>query len=481
MALCTEPLLAGLILLPLAGGLAMALAHRHPAFRHTVMVLSTWSTLAIGASLRPGMPGTGHGATAVICPASDGAGSPLAVGGISILLIWITALLFALSALPARWPPSTRDDGHPPSILLLEAAVLGTLVAGSRLLLVLFWSLALALAYRMSGMRVTTPERVPGSRLDLFPRALAGSVLLLLSGIAGTIGSKAARVGRPPSFPDLWGFWAFFLGFMVPAAVIAVQTWIPGIAKRRPQFYTPATAVLPALGLYGILRLALPEAFGDRGEFLTAMWVCLAVVVYGALKAVARRHLPNALGFVWLSYIGFAAFGLFSGSLIGMEGGVLEGLTSTLAIGALAILMGQLRDRTGIPASDPATGGLIRSMPGWVLLLGLFTVSAFGLPGTAGFVGEFLTLLGSFPHHPVASAVILAGSMLTTATLLSLFQRLAFGPPLPGRPVLPVDLNPWEWAALIPLATLILTIGFFPAPLVGMIQGGVHGLALPPP
>lgn len=466
--------------LPLAGALVLLLFPRRPALHRLAVSTCTASVLALASVLwsrvGAGGAGTQHPAWALRLPIS-GAQPLLAVDATSALLIWTAALLFALYAL-AAWRPASAEDGRRSlSVLLLEAAVLGTLSAGAPPLLLFFWGAAVVMASLLLRTRAATGEGAPAHRRILRGAPARSSLLLLLGLSLGAVAAYASMRSRGPIPVGSIPFWALFLGFMAPAAVTAVDMWMAAARDRSAGPHALAASLLPGLGAYGLLRVCLPAAALDHAATATALWVSLGVVWYGALKALARKDPAEVLAYVWLSRVGFAAFGIFTGSPSGVDGGVLQIFGSALSTAALAVVIGNLPR----VSKGTAGGGSAGSLPRWIALSGIFVVSAFGLPGTAGFVAQYLTLLGAFPHHPAAAALGLLGTVLTAASLISLVQRIAQeAQALPGYAEAQF-LRASEWLPLIPLAALVVGVGFFPGPMVSVIQGSLHSLALTAP
>jgi NADH-quinone oxidoreductase subunit M len=266
-----------------------------------------------------------------------------------------------------------------------------------------------------------------------------------------------------------WLFVAFALAFAIKVPVFPFHTWLPDAHVEAPTAASVLLAsVLLKMGTYGFLRFAIPffpaEAFTPFTQMIV---VGLAVIgiLYGALVALVQPDVKKLVAYSSVSHMGFALLGIWAMTVQGVQGAIVVMLAHGISTGALFFLIGMLYERRHTRDLS-AFGGLARVMPMFSTVLVVVALSSIGVPGTNGFVGEFLVLIGAFVTHPWAAGIAATGVIFAAAYLLWAVQRVIFNkldkPENEGLP----DLSAREWTVLLPLLAGILWLGLYPAPIL---------------
>jgi NADH-quinone oxidoreductase subunit M len=241
------------------------------------------------------------------------------------------------------------------------------------------------------------------------------------------------------------------------------HTWLPDAHVEAPTAGSVILAgVLLKMGTYGFLRFAVPF-FPQAAEAFTPLVVALSVVgiVYGSLMAMAQSDIKKLVAYSSVAHLGFCMLGIFSGSLAGAQGGVLQMINHGLSTGALFLLVGILYEKTHRRGVDDF-GGMAKVMPVYATVFMIVTLSSIGLPGLNGFVGEFLVLFGAFHAHPVATAIAATGVVLGAVYMLKLYRDVFWGPVTRPERGNVADIGTPELAYLAPLVALIVLLGVWP-------------------
>jgi NADH-quinone oxidoreductase subunit M len=429
------------------------------------------------------------------------------IDGISLVLVLLTTLLMPVMLL-ASWNDIQRSRrSYLFFMLFFETAVLGSFVSLNLFQFYLFWGVMLVPMYFIIGIWGGAQRIQAATRFLL--STLGGSLLLLVAMIVvyrlnyeqggafnfdlvhfpGFRGAGSEAVGIPlletdipvtpgPGVPwwqtQLWLFVAFSVAFGIQLPLVPLHSWLPRAQVEAP---TGGSVVLAGLLIkvagYGFLRFALPLFPVAATESVGVMFsLALIGIVYGSLLAMAQRDLKQLVAYSSLAQMGFVVLGLFALNLHGVTGAVVQMVSHGLATGALFILVGFLYGRRQTSAISDY-GGLTKPMPVFAALFGIVVMSSIGLPALAGFVGEFLVLLGAFGVNPWAAAVATTGIALAAATMLWMFRRVMFGPldKPENRGLIDLDLR--ERAVVIALILPILWIGIHPNPLLRRIEPSV--------
>jgi NADH-quinone oxidoreductase subunit M len=400
------------------------------------------------------------------------------VDGISILLVMLTALLCPLCILCSWTGIKTRVRAFLSLILLVEGAMIVVFSALDLFLFFMLWELTMIPMYFMIILWGGPNRIAAGLKFVLY--SLTGSLLLLV-GILGvylsgghTYDLLVLSKQTYSSDTQFWLFLAFFLAFAIKMPMVPFHTWLPDAHSEAPTAGSVILAgVLLKMGGYGFLRFCLPmfpEASANFAPYI--LWLSVLAIIYGGYLALAQTDLKKLVAYSSVSHMGFVTLGIFVFNSQGIQGAVLQMFNHGITTAALFIAVGQLYERTHSRAISDY-GGLHKPMPRFVAFFFLFSVAAFGLPGTCNFIGEFLVLVGTSYVSFIMVLISMGGILLAASYMLWMLQRVVLGEPsTEAAKVLP-DLSNRELATLIPLAILILCIGLYPGPLMETMDASV--------
>ena len=403
------------------------------------------------------------------------------VDGISILLVILTALLCPLCVLCSWSAITTRVRAYLSLILLVEGAMIVVFTALDLFLFFMLWELTMIPMYFMIILWGGPNRFTAGIKFVLY--SLTGSLLLLV-GILGlylegghTYDLVVLSEQTYSSKTQFWLFLALFLAFAIKMPMVPFHTWLPDAHSEAPTAGSVILAgVLLKMGGYGFLRFCLPmfpEASVQFAPFILLLSVF--AIIYGGYMALAQSDLKKLVAYSSVSHMGFVTLGIFVFNSQGIQGAILQMFNHGITTAALFISVGQLYDRTHSRAISDY-GGLHKPMPKFVALFFLFSIAAFGLPGTCNFIGEFLVLVGTSETSFVMVLLAMGGIVLAAAYMLWMLQRVALGEPTNKAAAILPDLSNRELATVIPLAILVLWIGLYPGPLMEMMDASVTHL-----
>ncbi len=412
-----------------------------------------------------------------------GIGYHVGVDGISLFLVLLTTFLVPLLLLAPWDAVKERYKMFSIMVLLLETALLGVFVALDLVLFYVFWEAMLIPMYFLIGIW-GGPQRSYAA-IKFFLYTMATSVLMLVAIIAlyftsnlSTFDWTVLQSIQLDRVLEFWLFGAFVAAFAVKIPLWPLHSWLPDAYSEAP---TAGTILLAALmskaGLYGLLRFGLtlfPTAAAAMAPYLLAL--ALIGVIYGALVASAQKDLKRMIAYASLSHLGLVAIGILAMSQLGTTGSVLQmvnhGIIITGLFWTVAILAGRF-ERRGLEDF----GGVMKEMPRLAALFFIFMLAAVALPGTNGFVGEFLILLGTFLTEYKIYAILGASiAILTAVYMLWMAQKVFHGPTAAHIEKDSRDLKPREIMLLAPLVAVILWIGIYPKPLLDRISPSVEAL-----
>jgi NADH-quinone oxidoreductase subunit M len=486
----THGVLTALVVVPLAGAAAVS---RLPArdergarivgFVTTIIVFGL--AAYVWARFVPGVAGLQFAERAAWVP-GIGIWYDLGVDGLSVSLVALVAFLFPLALAAAIDQVHERVKAFVMTALLLEAGLLGTFLAQDLVLFYVFWEAMLIPMYFLIALW-GGPGR-SAAAIKFFLYTMAGSVLMLVAIIVVYL--QSGRAGTPTfDLPTLLSrplgltgpaegllFGAFALAFVIKMPVWPLHTWLPDAYAEAPPVVTVLLASLMAkAGAYGLLRFCLP-LFPDASRTFGPVISALAVVgiLYGGAIAWAQGDMRRLLAYGSMSHMGFILLGIFALDIESVQGSVLQMINHGVSTGALFVLAGMLVGRTGQARTD-AYGGLAAATPALAAVTLIVVVSSLALPGTNGFVGEFLILLGAFQTYPVYATLATFGAVLAAAYLLAFVGRIFHGPLRENLRGL-ADLRPAEYAVLAPLIAMIFWVGFAPGPLLDRSEATVRAL-----
>jgi NADH-quinone oxidoreductase subunit M len=417
----------------------------------------------------------------------------LGVDGLSLVLVVLTTTLTWISILASFGPIQTRIKEYMVSFLVLEVGMVGVFLALDTFLFYIFWEVVLVPMYLIIGIWGGSNRIYATIKFVLY--TLVGSLLMLVAILAtaftfqdangtwtGAFDFEALRQYAATSgFPDalqLFAFVAFFLAFAIKVPMFPFHTWLPDAHVEAPTAGSVILAgVLLKLGGYGFFRFAVP-LFPDAALTYAPVIIVLSLIaiVYGAIVALVQPDLKKLVAYSSVSHMGFVTLGLFVFREQGLQGSILQMVNHGLITGALFLLVGVIYERTH-DRTIARMGGLAAPVPVYAAILGFFVFASAGLPGLSGFVGEFLTLVGTFAASPIAAAVAALVMILAAAYLLWMFQRVVFGDLsefLHGLGHHLTDIRPIEILTLAPLGALVVILGIFPGLVLRLIQRPVE-------
>ncbi|MDL2402636.1 NADH-quinone oxidoreductase subunit M [Rhizobium mayense] len=405
----------------------------------------------------------------------------LGVDGISVLFVFLTALLGWICVL-ASWVAIDRKvKEFMISLLVMQTLMLGVFCALDLFLFYVFWEAMLIPMYLIIG--VWGGEGRFYAAFKFFLYTLAGSLLFLIGVIVlylhsgKTFDILALTAQDLPFQVQSWLFFAFLVAFAVKVPMVPAHTWLPDAHVQAPTAGSIILAgVLLKMGAYGFLRFSLPMLPAASVYYSPLMLLLSALaIVYGGLLALAQDDLKKLVAYSSISHMGFVTLGIFALNLRGLEGGILQMFNHGVTTGALFLFVGLIYERTHT-RSIADYGGLMKLAPVYTAFLALFTLSSMALPGTNSFVGELLVLSGGFAANLAAGAAAILGALLGAAYLLGMYGKVALGPPSVGFQFKVRDVNAREMVAILPLAVFVLWVGFYPKPFLSIIDGSVQHL-----
>jgi NADH-quinone oxidoreductase subunit M len=480
----TWPLLSVVTFLPLVGVLAILLARgedeaasryaRYAALWTTIVTFLLSLLIPMNFNLadpnfqlvenKEWLPGIG--------------GYRMGLDGISMPLVMLTTFLMPICIL-ASWHVSKRTREYMIAFLVLETLMIGVFCALDLWLFYVFFEAGLIPMFLIIG--IWGGARRVYASFKFFLYTLLGSVLMLVAMIAmywyaGT-SDIAALLKLNPDFPvdmQKWLFLAFFASFAVKMPMWPVHTWLPDAHVEAPTAGSVIlAAILLKMGGYGFLRFSLPM-FPDASLYFQNFVYALSVIaiVYTSLVAMMQEDMKKLIAYSSVAHMGFVTMGIFSMTKQGIDGAMFQMISHGLVSGALFLCVGVIYDRMHT-REIKAYGGLVNRMPLYAAIFMLFTMANVGLPGTSGFVGEFLTLLGTFQSSTWAAFFATTGVILSAAYALWLYARVIYGKMEKSDLTWMPDVTPRELATLAPLVLLTVYFGVYPAPILDVVSASV--------
>ena len=428
---------------------------------------------------QPGQPGWQFEETFDWIPAL-GASYHLGVDGISVLLVLLTTLMTAIACLASWNAVEKREREFYAMLLALETGMLGTFLSLDLLLFYVFWEAMLIPMYLLIGVW-GGPRRIYAA-IKFFLYTMVGSVLMLAAilwlyfmnrAVTGhaTFALDAYYALQIPGGVQVWLFLAFALAFAIKVPMFPFHTWLPDAHVEAPTAGSVIlAAVLLKMGTYGFLRFAMPLFPVASAQF--APWIAglaLVGILYGALVAMVQPDLKKLVAYSSVSHLGFCMLGLYAMNPQGMSGAMLQMLNHGVSTGALFLLVGVVYERRHTRLISDF-GGLWKPMPVFSSIFLIVMLSSIGLPGTNGFVGEFLVLLGAFRAVPAWAFIGGLGVILSACYMLWMFQRAIFGPVTHAENATLPDLSLRERLVFAPILILILWMGVMPQPFIDRMQ-----------
>ncbi len=406
----------------------------------------------------------------------------MGIDGISMPFVVLTAILMPICIL-ASWNITTRVKEYMVAFLVLETLMIGVFCALDLVWFYLFFEGGLIPMFLIIGVW-GGPRRVYAS-FKFFLYTLLGSVLMLLAIMAiywQTSTTDIAELLKHSNIPagmQTWLWLAFFASFAVKMPMWPVHTWLPDAHVEAPTAGSVVlAAILLKMGGYGFLRFSLPM-FPIASEMFAPMVFVLSIVaiVYTSLVALMQEDMKKLIAYSSVAHMGFVTMGIFTLTRQGIDGAIFQMISHGFISGALFLCVGVIYDRMHT-REIAAYGGLVNRMPLYAAVFMVFTMANVGLPGTSGFVGEFLTLVGAFHANTWVAFFATTGVILSAGYALWLYRKVVFGVLEKDSLKAISDMNRREAACLLPLLVLTIFFGVYPAPVLDAISVSVDTLLM---
>jgi NADH-quinone oxidoreductase subunit M len=396
------------------------------------------------------------------------------VDGFSLLLIMLTTFLTPLCVL-ATWDDiQHRVKEFMVCLLALMSGMIGVFVSLDLFLFYVFWEVMLIPMYLLIGVWGNPARRVYAA-IKFFLFTMFGSLLMLVAILVlyfhygkttGTYTFDLLKLyGTSIPFNlQFWMFLAFGLAFAIKVPMFPFHTWLPDAHTEAPTVGSVIlAAVLLKMGTYGFLRFNMP-LFPEAAHYFVPLFSILAVIgiVYGALVSMMQKDLKRLIAFSSVSHLGFVMLGLFTFTMPGVQGGIIQMINHGLSTGALFLIVGTIYERRHTRMISEF-GGLCTPMPIFGIIFMIVSLSSIGLPGLNGFVGEFLILLGTFKVNKLYAIIAASGVIFAACYMLWMFQRVVFGKVTNEKNKDLKDLSWREIAIFAPLILFIIWIGVYPS------------------
>lgn len=404
----------------------------------------------------------------------------MGVDGISVLFVVLSGFLMPFCILASWETVKDRLKAYMIAFLLLEVAVIGVFCALDAVLFYVFFEGSLIPMFIIIGVW-GGPRRVYAS-IKFFLYTFLGSVLMLVAIMAmywqaGTLDVPTLLTYKFPANMQFWLWIAVFASFAVKMPMWPVHTWLPDAHVEAPTAGSVILAgVLLKLGGYGFIRFSLPMfplASADLAPFVFTLSVI--AIIYTSLVALVQEDMKKLIAYSSVAHMGYVTMGIFAANEQGLQGAIYQMLSHGIVSAALFLCVGVIYDRLHT-REIAAFGGLVNNMPKYAVAFMVFTMANIGLPGTSGFIGEFLTLIGVFQVNTWVALFATTGVILSASYALYLYRRVIFGKLDKESLKALLDLSPREKLILYPMIALTVFFGFYPTPILNTTAAAVEAL-----
>lgn len=407
-------------------------------------------------------------------------GYHMGVDGISMMFVMLTTILTPICILASWESIKDRVKEYMIAFLILETMMVGMFCALDIIIFYIFFEAVLIPMFLIIGVWGGANRVYAAYKLFLY--TLLGSVLMLLAILAmyyhaGTTDIPALMEAGFPAEMQTWLWLAFFASFAVKVPMWPVHTWLPDAHVQAPTAGSVILAgVLLKFGGYGFLRFSLPMFPDATVEFAPLIFTLSVIaVIYTSLVALVQEDMKKLIAYSSIAHMGFVTAGTFLLNANGIEGAIFQMLSHGVVSAALFLIVGVIYDRMH-SREISVYGGLVKRMPGYALVFMIFMMASVGLPGTGGFVGEVLILLGAFQVSTALAGLLATGVILGAAYMLYLYRRVIFGPLDKEELKKLLDLSPREIAVFAPLLVLTFWMGIYPTSFLDVMHVSVDNL-----
>ncbi len=408
------------------------------------------------------------------------------VDGISLFLVLLTTFLTPIAQLSTWKTINKKVKLFNLVILFMQTGMLGVFISLDMFLFYVFWEVQLIPMYLMIGIW-GGPNRVFAT-MKFFLYTFAGSVLMMVAIMAlyflnhhytGVYTSDMVKLMSTPlpAHIQLWLFLAFFVAFAIKVPMWPFHTWLPWAHVEAPTAGSVILAgILLKMGTYGFLRFNLPM-FPDMTHAFAILVIVLAIIgiFYGAFVAMVQPDIKKLVAYSSVSHLGYSMLGMFALTQVGLEGSILQMLNHGISTGALFLAVGIIYERRHTRLISEY-GGLASLVPVFAAFFMIFTLSSIAVPGTNGFVGEFMILLGAFLAKPVYGIIVAFGGLFSAVYMLTMYKRVIFLKVTNPKNLELQDMSKREWIYMVPLVLFVFWIGLYPNTFISKMKVSVEHL-----
>ena len=404
----------------------------------------------------------------------------MGIDGISLFFVLLSTLLTPICLLASWRSIKTRVKEYMIAFLILETFMIGTFCALDAFLFYIFFEGVLIPMFIIIGVW-GGPRRVYAS-FKFFLYALFGSVLMLIALLALYLDAGTSDIPTLMAHPiasnlQTWLWLGFFASFAIKMPMWPFHTWLRSAHVEAPTAGSVILAgVLLKMGGYGFLRFSLPM-FPDASEFFAPMifWLSIIAIIYASLIALVQDDMKRLIAYSSIAHMGFVTIGIFTFTTQGIDGAVFQMISHGIISSALFLCVGVVYDR--LHTREIARyGGLVKNMPKYATVMMFLMLGSVGLPGTSGFIGEFLTLLAAFQVNTVVAVFATTGVVLGASYMLMLYRHVIFGEQRNKDAAAMPDLTKLEYSYLVPLVLMVLWLGIAPSYVMDKVAPSVQKL-----